>query len=86
MTGLEKRTHIHTDKQQLSDDSHIHLCNIKTCAHDTRTVRVPYFYSARDYNRQINKKKERQGKRQTHTLSHHTSYTELQEEGFRASV
>lgn len=83
MTGLEKRTHIHTDKQQLSDDSHVHLCNIKTCAHDTRTVRVSYFYSARDYNRQINKKREMGEETDTHII---TPYTELQKEGFRASV
>ena len=57
MTGLIKRTDIHTGKhsmhlikQQHFDESHIHLCNIKTSARDTHThtsthaVHVCVFY------------------------------------------
>ena len=65
MTGLIKRTDIHTGKhsmhlikQQHFDESHIHLCNIKTSARDTHThtqahMRYMSVCFTGDYSRQF---------------------------------
>lgn len=86
MTGLIKRTHIHADKhtmhlikQQHFGDSRVHLCNIKMGAYNTRTHTtahacvLPYFCSARDYNR-LGKKEERGRGRDRHTHNHITHH------------